>query len=838
MKQRRFLYLAVIVTLVVALLQFAPMVAQAATTLPTASQVASQITVGWNIGNSLESTGGETAWGNPMITQQLIDSVKAAGFNAVRIPCAWDGHADQTTLQIDPAWLARVKQVVDYAINDGMYVILNEHWDGGWLENNPTYAAQASVNAKQKAYWTQIANYFQSYNEHLLFAGTNEVHYDYNTPTTEYITVQESYLQTFVDAVRATGGNNATRTLVVQTYNTNMQYGLDYFTMPTDTVSNRLIVEVHYYDPYDYTLNPSGSCLYWGAPYPVQSACTWAQESYVDNLFSQVRAKWVDAGIPVIIGEYGVAMRPNLDVGSRQYYLKYINQAATSNGMKTFYWDNGVLPTQSNGMALFDRNTGAIVDQGALNAIMQGAIPCTTCTATPTRTPTRTPTITLTPCNTCGSFVVSIKSSGTDNNQQTAFAFSIKNSGTSAVSGLAARIYFTLDGSNAASSYALEKYYDGSGVATVGSPLLVSGTTYYFPISYGTAALAAGATWEFQTAMHLSSWGSTFNGANDWWHSGYAAGALPASYTTTSYIPIYVNGALAAGQEPGGTITTQTSTPTGVTPTPTRTPTLSSTPTTTASATRTSTPSNTPTGVSPTPTRTPTRTLTRTPTLTSTSTVFCPANTPEPLSVDPVTSPTTLLTQVITVRTGNSDSVTVTAESGSFTVTGSFSTTSPALVTITLNPGVTHHLSVSAHIKAVTNGSCQYADYTLTTSVDRNGAALTIVQQSQGPTSTFTPTPTPTRTFTPTPTGTGGLACSPVTASIAAPFTYDGAGTFCWQTSNLGSYINSWNLSSLIINGVDYTNKYVLTSSLPAKINGYWYVSYVGNYAWSHFEAK
>ncbi|HMG23608.1 MAG TPA: cellulase family glycosylhydrolase, partial [Kofleriaceae bacterium] len=131
----------------------APAVALAQT-LPPAADVAKQIGTGWNIGNSLEATGGETAWGNPLITQQLIDGAKAAGFNAVRIPCAWDGHANQSTLAIDPAWLARVKQVVDYAIGNGMYVILNEHWDGGWLEEHPVFSSQMAVNTKQQAYWT------------------------------------------------------------------------------------------------------------------------------------------------------------------------------------------------------------------------------------------------------------------------------------------------------------------------------------------------------------------------------------------------------------------------------------------------------------------------------------------------------------------------------------------------------------------------------------------------------------------------------------------------------------------------------------------------------------
>jgi endoglucanase len=344
-----------------------------AQTLPPAADVARQISVGWNIGNSLEATGGETAWGNPLITQQLIDAVKAAGFNAVRIPCAWDGHANQTTLQIDPVWMARVKQVVDYAIGSGMYVVLNIHWDGGWLEEHPLFSFQTAVNQKQRAYWTQIANQFKTYNERLLFAGTNETHADFGTPTAEHITVQQSYNQTFVDAVRATGGNNASRTLVVQTYNTNMWHGLSFFSPPTDTASNRLIVETHYYDPYDFTLNPNGSCLAWGAPFPIQSACTWAYESYLTDLFAQVRAKWVDRGIPVIIGEYGVATRPNLNLAARQYWLESINRAAADNGIKTFYWDNGVLPSQVNGFALVNRNTGAVVDQGALEAVLRGA---------------------------------------------------------------------------------------------------------------------------------------------------------------------------------------------------------------------------------------------------------------------------------------------------------------------------------------------------------------------------------------------------------------------------------------------------------------------------------
>jgi aryl-phospho-beta-D-glucosidase BglC (GH1 family) len=344
-----------------------------AQTLPTATQVVSGIKVGWNLGNSLEAICSETAWGNAATTQQLINRVKAAGFNAIRIPASWDCHANLSTVVIDARWMARVKEVVDYAYGQGMYVVLNIHWDKGWLQDHPTFPFQDAVNRKQQAYWTQIANTFKSYDEHLMFAGTNEVHADYNTPTREHNTVQQSYNQTFVDAVRATGGNNASRTLVVQTYNTNISHGLEFFKLPTDPVAGRLVVEVHHYDPYDYTLNPKGLCLSWGAPYPSQGDCAWAQEAFHDQIFAKVKSRWVDQGTPVIMGEYGVALRPKLSLEARQYYLGYVNKAARINGIKTFYWDNGVQPGRNDAFALFDRRTGAVVDPGALAAVLKGA---------------------------------------------------------------------------------------------------------------------------------------------------------------------------------------------------------------------------------------------------------------------------------------------------------------------------------------------------------------------------------------------------------------------------------------------------------------------------------
>ncbi|WP_081713647.1 cellulase family glycosylhydrolase [Cystobacter fuscus] len=472
-------------------------VAAFAQTLPPAPQVAGQITIGWNLGNTLEAICGETAWGNPTVTQQFINSVKAAGFNAVRIPAAWDCHADQSTLTIDPAWMTRVKEVVDYAYGQGMYVILNIHWDGGWLEEHPLYSHQQAVNKKQRAYWTQIANTFKGYNERLLFAGTNEVHADYGTPTTEHITVQQSYLQTFVDAVRATGGNNASRTLVVQTYNTNSWHGLDYFSLPSDTIANRLIVEVHHYDPYDYTLNTNNTCAYWGAPYPVQGACSWAQEAYHDDLFARVKAKWIAQGVPVIIGEYGVATRPNLNLESRQYYLEYVNRAAAANGIKTFYWDNGVNPGQTNGFALFNRSNGAVVDQGALDAIRRGAGPVNpnSFTLTVTKSGAGGGTVTSSPSGIdCGSTCGANYSSGTSVTLSAAAASGSTFAGWSgACSGTG-----TCTVSMTAARSVTATFNTSGGSTTCSNPITFSGSTGNF----NTTGAAC-----YRTNANINGWG-------------------------------------------------------------------------------------------------------------------------------------------------------------------------------------------------------------------------------------------------------------------------------------------------------------------------------------------
>lgn len=347
-----------------------------------APALAQKMKVGWNLGNSLEAASSptmasETLWGNPRTTKAMIDAVKNAGFNAVRIPCAWSGYIeDVATHRISESWLLRVKEVVDYCIENGMYAIINTHWDGGWLEENPTYAKQAEVNEKLKALWEQIAVAFRDYDEHLLFAGTNEVRDGYGTPTAENITVQLSYNQTFVEAVRATGGKNTWRNLVIQAYNTNIEHARNHLQMPADATDNRLMAEVHYYDPWDFAGDESSNKYLWGKDYAGSiHVSTWGQEDWADQAFGTMKTHFVDKGIPVILGEYGAILRSSLfsvalenHVKARNHYLNYVTRAAKENGMVPFYWDNG--HTGNNGFGLFNRLSTAPVHQDAIDAIM------------------------------------------------------------------------------------------------------------------------------------------------------------------------------------------------------------------------------------------------------------------------------------------------------------------------------------------------------------------------------------------------------------------------------------------------------------------------------------
>ena len=276
-------------------------------------ELSKEMIPGWNVGNSLEAIGGETAWGNPPINEDLIEAVKDAGFNSVRIPVAWSNGMDMTTFAIDEELLYRVEEVVDYVLDNDMYAIINIHWDGGWMQ--PTYEQQDYVNNRLAIIWEQIAVFFRDYDDHLLFAGSNEVHIegDYGAPREENYTVQNSFNQTFVNTVRSTGGCNYYRHLLVQGYNTNINYTVGFFAIPNDVVENRLMVEVHYYDPYDFTLNENDRITQWGknATDPARTE-TWANEDYADAQFQKMKTNFVDKGYGVVLGEYGAMARLNL----------------------------------------------------------------------------------------------------------------------------------------------------------------------------------------------------------------------------------------------------------------------------------------------------------------------------------------------------------------------------------------------------------------------------------------------------------------------------------------------------------------------------------------------
>ncbi len=350
----------------------------------TAAQLASRMKLGWNIGNTLEATGGETAWGNPMVSAELLKTVKRNGFDAIRIPVAWNQYANQQTAKIDQAWLDRVKQVVQMCIDNDMPVIVNIHWDGGWLENNVTVAKQSANIAKQKALWQQIATQLRGFDERLLFASANEP----NVATSEQIGVLNSYHQTFVDAVRATGGKNAHRVLIVQGPDTDIDKTAKMWVgMPKDAISNKLMAEVHFYTPYQFTLLQKDESwgkqfYYWGAAFHSSTDsdrnATWGEEADVDALFLQMKQQFVDKGIPVILGEYGAMRRDNLTgdalklhLASRVHFLGYVTKQALANGLIPFYWDAGALDNMGSG--IFDRRNNTVFDTQALDAMVKGA---------------------------------------------------------------------------------------------------------------------------------------------------------------------------------------------------------------------------------------------------------------------------------------------------------------------------------------------------------------------------------------------------------------------------------------------------------------------------------
>lgn len=352
----------------------------------TAKELAKAMYPGWNLGNTMEAgdkannftnaggLGAETAWQSTQTTKALIDFVKAQGFKSVRIPTSWVmGHiTDAENMTIDPAWLARVKEIVDYCISDGLYVFINDHWDGGWIEVEGFSKTSSSYEAvdetiiaekvnKLKKLWTNIATYFKDYNEYLMFAGLNEPFQEYSlfsTRHSELTPILERYNQAFVDAVRATGGNNAKRVLIVQGPSTNISSTVNYFNMPTDTENGKLMVEVHYYEPWDFC----GS----------NATKDWNADASVKTSFESLKTKFVDHDIPVVIGEYGANWQENTENHNdaiRRFFKSVVENAGNC-GIVPFAWDINVVSYPN--MSIINRTGLSVWNTPAMTGITEG----------------------------------------------------------------------------------------------------------------------------------------------------------------------------------------------------------------------------------------------------------------------------------------------------------------------------------------------------------------------------------------------------------------------------------------------------------------------------------
>jgi endoglucanase len=348
----------------------------------TAMQINANIKMGMNIWNTMEAPGGETGWGNPAITQSLIDTLKKAGFNAIRIPCNWYAHSDPQTAKIDDAWLGRVKQVVQYCFNDGMYVLLNDHYDNGFLDCTASGAKLDTIKAIQKAIWEQVATTMRDFDEHLMLASSNEPNAnDLPTSTNLY-----SFHQIFINAVRSTGGKNAYRTLVLQTPSTSLNLA-DYFApgaipgMPYDPAHDKIILEFHWYSPPNFCILSGDASWgkewrYWGANFhsvddTLHNSTAETEEGYVQANMQWAKKNFVDKNIPILIGEFGVAYHADhcpspadsiLSLTSTAHFFGEIVRDARANGLSSFLW-----------AGVINRQTETIDNKQQLDSLRKGA---------------------------------------------------------------------------------------------------------------------------------------------------------------------------------------------------------------------------------------------------------------------------------------------------------------------------------------------------------------------------------------------------------------------------------------------------------------------------------
>jgi endoglucanase len=325
--------------------------------------------VGWNIGNSLDAyTSGranETGWGNPKINQELLNGVKKAGFDLVRIPVTWMGYIGPAPdHHISEKYLERVAEVAEMAHNAGLKAIINLHHDGstdsggknnGWLSINKARASKEGydeITHRFARVWKQIAVYFRNHGDWLIFEAMNEIHDGYwgeGSVQGAQTDIINDWNRFFTEIVRGTGANNEVRYLVIPGYCTKPKHTLaNYFWLPPDSAANRQIVTFHYYDPYEFGI--AGTRQEWGSA---------SDKNRVANDFAPFKSKYIDNNIPVIIGECG-AVRQSGDKArqNRLDYLSWVFGKAKENSLVPIYWDNGAFGGSGEKFGLFNRSNG------------------------------------------------------------------------------------------------------------------------------------------------------------------------------------------------------------------------------------------------------------------------------------------------------------------------------------------------------------------------------------------------------------------------------------------------------------------------------------------------
>ena len=296
--------------------------------------------VGWNLGNTLDPVDCtwvstdldyETAWGNPKTTRELIQYIKSEGFDTIRVPVTWTNHVgDAPDYVIKTEWFDRVQEVVDWCIEEDLYVILNIHHEDGWLTKAST--DYDNVMVKYKAIWTQISKRFKNYNEHLIFESMNEIGFD-DLGTMKGCELLNKINGEFTDLIRASGGNNKKRYLLLAGYWTDVDRSCEGgITMPDD---DRTMLSVHYYSPSTFAIAERTST--WGYQE------TWGTDEdfdYLDKQMQKLKEYYVDKGTPVIIGEFG-STHKDKDMEDVVLYTSSVIEYALKYDMCPVWWDNG-----------------------------------------------------------------------------------------------------------------------------------------------------------------------------------------------------------------------------------------------------------------------------------------------------------------------------------------------------------------------------------------------------------------------------------------------------------------------------------------------------------------